>query len=117
MKAVVNERREAVEFLIQNGADVKARTEYGWTALMWASSKGNEELVKRLVQAGADLSTVDKEARTALMLAEEAGHKSVADFLKSKGALAQAETKRGLKTRKDQLGHVRKIHEIVITKK
>jgi len=43
---------EEVKKLINAGADVNAN-KAGWTALQWASEKGNTEVIELLKQAGA----------------------------------------------------------------
>eukprot|EP00757_Euglenozoa_sp_SAG-D1_P014406 gene14406-21665_t len=40
--------------LLQAGADIQAKNEYEWTALMRACDKGHSNVVKMLLQAGAD---------------------------------------------------------------
>ncbi len=54
-------------------ADVNARNEFGWTALMMAAGSGTAESVKALLDAGADVNARDKDGRTALMRAASGG--------------------------------------------
>lgn len=59
---------EALERLIQAGADVKARNAWGKTALMMAAQANQAASVRRLLQAGADAA-----ARTVAWQADGAG--------------------------------------------
>ena len=47
---------ETVEMLMEKGADVNARNNDGWTALMMASNDGQTETVALLVEKGADVN-------------------------------------------------------------
>ncbi len=53
---------------IKAGANVNAKDQGGWTALMWAADNGYTEIVNALIEAGADDLT-DNEGRTALIRA------------------------------------------------
>ena len=46
-------------------ADVNARNEFGWTALMYAAEAGAAETVRILLKAGADASVKDTDGKTA----------------------------------------------------
>jgi ankyrin repeat protein len=63
-----------VRYLLESGADVKARNNYRGNALMAACAapnNGNLELVKMLVKAGSDVDAIDVSVGTALMVAEQ----------------------------------------------
>ena len=75
-----------VKSLIKQGANVNAKDENGWTALMWASMLGHFEIVKILVENGADINVRDKNGFTALTEATRGEYVEVAKYLKSKGA-------------------------------
>ena len=47
---------DAVQALLDAGADIEAKDYYGWTALMLASRYGHVEVVQALLDAGADNS-------------------------------------------------------------
>ena len=61
---------EIVEFLIQHGADVNAKDEWGrgYTPLQRAALTGQTEMVKLLLAAGADINARDDNGQTALHL-------------------------------------------------
>jgi ankyrin repeat protein len=52
--------------LLDQGADVKARSPDGTTALHWAVHNADADLVQRLIKAGADLSAANDFGATAL---------------------------------------------------
>lgn len=60
---------QAVTYLIENGADVDASDDEGWTGLHWAANNGHVELVKLLLKNSADVSLIDQNGRTAKSLA------------------------------------------------
>ena len=45
---------EAVEYLVEQGADKEAQDNYGCTPLRHASGRGHGKVVKYLVEQGAD---------------------------------------------------------------
>lgn len=59
---------EIVKYLISKGADINAKSDKGWTALMAASGeKGHLDVVKYLISKGADINARNDDGRTALM--------------------------------------------------
>jgi ankyrin repeat protein len=48
MSAAGSGRTQVVEFLIDKGADIKAKDNNTWTALIWASSEGHKDAVEVL---------------------------------------------------------------------
>jgi len=75
MKTVKSGKADCVEALISAGADVNARCEFGWTALLEAAYYEKVDCVEALIAAGADVNARSKagrnagwkEGRTALM--------------------------------------------------
>jgi ankyrin repeat protein len=59
--------------LIAGGADVNAKTEDGWTALMVAVGKGRTAIVEALIAGGADVNAKTEDGWTALMVAADWG--------------------------------------------
>lgn len=53
LDAVDNNKIEAINLLIDMGADVNAKNKLGNTALHWAVKNGRTEIVKLLKDAGA----------------------------------------------------------------
>ena len=64
---------EAVKECLKNGADVNAKDDDGWTALIyavrWSNVSSTKATVKMLIDAGADVNAISNDGWTALMLA------------------------------------------------
>jgi len=71
MHAAYGGKLEAVNFLIDNGADVNKKGKEGMTALMYASKEGYLEVVKTLLENGADYKIKSDEGKTALDLSKD----------------------------------------------
>ena len=75
MVAARDESAEAVQALIDAGADLEARTEDGWTPLMYAAERSqSSDVVQTLLNAGADASPKDRDGKTAWDLIQENEH-------------------------------------------
>jgi ankyrin repeat protein len=91
--ATNNEGAEIVDALIVAGADVNAAVYHfqyngGFTALMFASQMGHDEVVKILIKKeGLDVNKADENGRTALMFAAQNGHAEVVKILIKKEGL------------------------------
>ena len=93
---------EIAKLLIDHGADVNITNENGKTALMVAVRRAavdseSKELVELLIAHGANINAADESGYTALMFAAEHNiGKEIAKFLVERGADVNAKTKRGL---------------------
>ena len=74
---------EIVKYLLENGADINAKDNYGTTALMKASSNGQLEIVQFLIENGADINIKNNEGKTAL---DVAATKEIKKVLRKAGA-------------------------------
>jgi Ankyrin repeats (3 copies)/Ankyrin repeat len=86
-----------VKALIEAGADVNSPdADYGYTALFWASARGNKNAVKLLLaQPGIKLDAADIDGQTALMAAVGHGHVEIIEMLVKAGANVSIANKRG----------------------
>ena len=83
INACGNDILEEIKSIIEKGGDINAKSNCGWTPLMWASVNGHLDVVKYLIIEGKANSNIrNNEGKTALDLAEENGCKKVAEFLK-----------------------------------
>jgi hypothetical protein len=85
-----------VKKLLDEGADVNARSSEWWTTpLHLAAAGGHLSVVKLLVERGADVNARDKDGWTPLRLAALKGHLDVVEFLVERGADVSAKNKEG----------------------
>jgi len=80
--AAANGMDTVVRLLLDAGADVHARSESGWTALVSAAGSGNIDVVQMLLDAGADPNADDNEGRTAYRQALERNNRDIAELLR-----------------------------------
>ena len=87
---------DAVEYLLERGADVNAINDRGRTALHGAAHIRSDAIVQLLVDHGASVNVADEKGITPLMIAEGGGHVllpglgggSTADLLRALGGTA-----------------------------
>lgn len=75
-----------IERMLERGANIDELDNYGNSALMIASGKGNEDIVKVLLDNGATMDLTNTSGKTALILAIESGHRGIATMLLDRGA-------------------------------
>jgi cytohesin len=79
-----------VQELLDDGADVNAKDEHGWTALHYAAFSGHREIIELLLAKGANVTGM-----TALHYAASGGHEEIVELLLAKGADVNAKAKDG----------------------
>jgi len=88
-------RVEVVEILIERGADIEGKDDYGDTPLIEASASGRVEVVEILVERGADIEAKDYYGNTPLLIASMDEHVEVVKFLIESGADIEAKNDSG----------------------
>jgi uncharacterized protein len=95
IQAVKDGDKQKVQAAIAAGADVNAPgPEQEWTALNYASGKGDLAMVDLLVRSGADVFRRGRDNRTPYQIAVAAGHAAVARQLANAEASAGGDTQR-----------------------
>jgi len=81
--------REIVEFLIQHGADVNAKDQWGrgYTPLQRAAIRGKPELVKLLLEADADMSVKNDRGQSALHVSLDIRNSDYPQYKQSNAAV------------------------------
>jgi ankyrin repeat protein len=105
MLALLDERFDAAQLLLDEGADIHYTRQAphtrdrsrGQTALWWAASKGHLPLTQRLVELGADVNLPDDFGSTPAIQAASNGHLPVLQYLVNQGADLQAKISDGRK--------------------
>ncbi len=95
---VVSGDIQAVEYLLDKGTDVNAKSEGGYGglfALHVAALKGHKDIAELLITRGADVDAKAGQGGTPLHVAAREGHKALAELLISKGVDVNAKTRDG----------------------
>jgi uncharacterized protein len=71
----------AVRLLLENGGEVNACQEGGWTALHAAAQNGDVEMARLLIAGGADVQARAANQQNAMDLALGKGHQAMVDLL------------------------------------
>ncbi|XP_075241022.1 transient receptor potential cation channel subfamily A member 1 homolog isoform X2 [Convolutriloba macropyga] len=98
-KAASYNREKAIEFLLQNGANIDAVDEDGYTALLVAAYKGHEAVTEQLLNAKADASVVDSLGKNLLHMVAETESVPLAKKLLEKSDV------KDLLSERDQVGN------------
>jgi len=84
-----------VETLVEQGADVDARNERGFTALVAATAYGYTDVARILIEAGATVDADGPIGNTPLLIAAQEGHTEIAALLIANGANTTARNDHG----------------------
>ncbi|HEX9341346.1 MAG TPA: ankyrin repeat domain-containing protein [Thermoplasmata archaeon] len=84
--AVDAARLDLAQDLIQRGADLEAKDERGYSALILAAFKGRTAVLRTLLEGGADAKAQDRHGNGALMFAAQWGDLEAAKLLLAAGA-------------------------------
>ena len=72
---------ELVKLLFEDGLDIHAKDEYGYTLLHLAAWKGHKEITELLIEKGSDVNDKNKYGSSALHLAAENGDLKLVELL------------------------------------
>ena len=78
-------RLKIVQYLVENGANIRPKDQYLSMPLICSAWFGNLELVKLFIEKGIWLHGGDQHGNTALYYAQTRGYDSIANYLRSKG--------------------------------
>ena len=78
--------QEVAQLLLAKGADVNAKDEDGYTALINASAYGHKEVVQLLLAKKADVNSKANNGTTALSIASRNGYNEIKELLIRAGA-------------------------------
>ena len=81
--------------LLEAGADARAKSSDGTTALQWAAHFGREDLVARLIKGGADVNARNDYGTSALQEAAERGDAAIIRQLLKAGADVESPNEEG----------------------
>src|SRR6266487_298967 len=81
--AAINNRADAIRFLLAHGASIEATNLTGFTALHHAAEYGSVDAARVLLAAGADPKHTNLEGVTPLARARQEGHLDVAELLEA----------------------------------
>ena len=86
-RAAAEGQEVVVRLLLEKGAELESKDNYGRTPLSRAAENGHEAVVKLLLEKGAELESKDNDyGQTPLLWAAENGHEAVVKLLLQKGA-------------------------------
>ncbi len=77
--------RQIVELLLQEGADINAKSGFKRTPLHFAASSGHDEIVRLFIEKGAELNENDSFILTPIFQAAYNGHQNIVEMLLSNG--------------------------------
>ncbi len=83
--AVSMRHRDIAQFLLENGADVNARDQEGWTPLLLATTGNDTAMVELLLEGKANANARNQRGETSLLRASFWGYAEVARLLIEKG--------------------------------
>lgn len=83
--ASINGNSDAVQLLLDRGANVNGKMKRGQSALIAAAYEGHANVARLLLSKGADVNA-DWEGCTSLGVAKQQGHTEIADLLLKAGA-------------------------------
>ncbi|HVV69001.1 MAG TPA: ankyrin repeat domain-containing protein [Gammaproteobacteria bacterium] len=79
--AVLNDRDDMIDFLIEKKPQLNYQNAAGDTALICAAKAGKLDVIKKLIGAGANINLINRKGQNAVMCAAANGHLEVVQYL------------------------------------
>lgn len=87
MLAIYHNKSKVIDLLLESGADTEFNgNKHKETALIFATSRYEEETVEKLLKAGADVNAIDYYGWSSLVHARRNGHEGIIKLLIEHGA-------------------------------
>mmetsp|Transcript_38691 Transcript_38691/g.82300 ORF Transcript_38691/g.82300 Transcript_38691/m.82300 type:complete len:202 (+) Transcript_38691:96-701(+) len=96
MRAAHDGDESQIKQLVEEGAALNQKDDYGWTALRYAVRRNQPEAVRQLLQSGADVNLASESGRTPLMSAVANDLDDMAKILVDSGADISFQNEDGL---------------------
>ena len=96
LKAAEHGHADRVDYIINHGAFVEVKNNFGVTPLIWAANNNHLETMKTLLNRGADIEATANNGRSPLMWAATWGHMNIAEHLLSIGVNMEVADKDGM---------------------
>ena len=82
MALSIDNKIEKIKKILDDGAEINLQNNKGYTALIYASNFGREDVVKLLLERGADKNIATANGKDALYFAKDNKFKSIQKILK-----------------------------------
>lgn len=104
INAAKNKNYEIIRYLLENGANIHAKDDLGYTAFQYLISpyNRNEVLIDMFLEKGADINAGDVSGKSMMYYAIEREHLQKVKTLKDKGAKCDVYDERGYRPRVDE---------------
>lgn len=96
LNAAENGEHDRIDFIVNSGAYLDVRNNYGVTPLIWAANNGHILTLKALLNRNPDIEAAANNGKTSLLWASTWGHLDIIEVLLEKGANIEAQDKMGL---------------------
>jgi len=73
--------KDIIKLILDTGADINARDQDGWTALIWSIIEGHKDVTELLINRGADINTISLDSYAALIELAIQGHQDVVELI------------------------------------
>ena len=96
LNAAENGEYNRIDSIVNNGAYLDVRNNYGVTPLIWSANNGHIKTLKAIINRNPDIEATANNGKTSLLWASTWGHVDIMEYLIEKGANIEAQDKIGL---------------------